>query len=63
VACGCSKRRYSEAEPLVVGTADGEPARRVRFTVAFMGQQAGMEQWVAGDGVQTMVDNGWFLLL
>jgi len=63
MACGCAKRRYSADDPLIVGEPNGEPARRIRFTVAFMGQASGSEQWVTGDGVNQMIDNNWFLLL
>lgn len=62
--CGCNKSQtYTQSSPLVIGTANGEPATYLRASVSILGVKANSAFWGTGDGIDPMVNAGWLTLL
>lgn len=62
MGCGCNRKRYTRADPLVLGEPTG-PVMHVVPTITVSGTRRGEKTWVQGSSVQAMIDAGWFHLL
>lgn len=56
--CGRKKRVWTEADPYIVGTDEGD-AFEVVANVNVMGFRAGERVWVRGSGTAALIQHGW----
>ena len=61
MACGCSKKKSTEADPIIFGEPVG-PTLAARATVTLTTARPGEAVWVRGSQVDAMVDAGWLVL-
>lgn len=59
MACCGQRKVYTRANPLIVGTDEGDTVEIIA-SVNSNGMRAGQTGWVRGSHVQALLDKGWW---
>lgn len=63
VCAGCTGDVNTAAAPMIVGHPNGDPPRRVEFTLATFGRRAGDRVWITGTEAASLVSFGFAVAL